>query len=82
MIDHSDPVAVAAVSHRFGPGGAPPLNDEQVKRCVSIRESCRLLAMHLLHSVPPSWERDKALEHLDDTCSYAVRSISRNEGRF
>lgn len=79
MTDHSDPVGRGMVDHRFGDSGVPALNDDQIVRLRSLRESTRLLARHVLMAAPPSWERDQALTHLDDALSWASRAISRNE---
>lgn len=76
--DHSDEVSRSMIDHRFGPSGVPSLSLDQVSRITSLREHARLFARHVLASVPASWERDKAIEDIDNACSWAVRGISRN----
>lgn len=78
LTDHSDEVSRGMVDFRFGPGGVKALTQDQIARITSLREHARLLARHVLADVPPSWERDKALEDIDNALSWAARSISRN----
>jgi hypothetical protein len=80
MTDYSDRVSEMAMDYRFGPGTGAALSDEQVKRLLSLREHCRLMARHVLQHVPPSWERDEALKGIDETMSWSARAISRHEG--
>ncbi len=77
--DHSDPVSRGVIDHRFGPSGIPQFTPEQLERAKSLRENARLLARHILSACPCSWERDRAIEAVDDACSWASRAIARNE---
>jgi hypothetical protein len=77
--DHSDEVTKSIVDHRFGDSGVPTLSDEQVARIRSLREHARLFARHVVSSVPNSWEREKALEEIDNALSWGVKGISRWE---
>lgn len=75
--DFSDPVLDSMIDHRFGPSSVK-LTDDQVARIVSLRDGMRLLARHIASLCPPSWERDKALEALDESHSWTAKSIARN----
>jgi hypothetical protein len=67
------------VDHRFGPSGTPALDADQVHRIEALREGARLYARHVIASCPPSYERDKALESIDNAQSWAARGVARNE---
>ena len=75
--DHSDPVLDSLLDHRFGPSSVT-LSDDQVRRIVSLRDGARLFARHIAALCPPSWEREKALEALDEAHSWIAKSIARN----
>lgn len=78
-VDYSDDVVNGDIDHRLGSSGVSPMDDEQVRRVQSIREVGRQMSRHLARTCPNSWEREKALEHVDDAVSWAVRAISRHE---
>lgn len=73
----SDPVLDGMLDHRFGPSSVK-LDDDQVRRICSMRDGMRILARHIAALCPPSWERDKALEALDEAHSWTAKSIARN----
>ncbi len=79
MSDYSDRVSESWVDHRFGKGTAVTPSEDAAGRILSIREGGRILARQLIAQVPPSFERDQALAHLDDAVSCAARGIVRNE---
>lgn len=80
MVDYSDPVSKGMVDHRLGDSGVGDLEPEQKQRIRALRESGRLFSRHVVASCPPSHERDKALDAIDEATSWAARSIARNEG--
>lgn len=78
-VDYSDPVQNELIDHRLGNGAIGQLTDEQVRRIAGLRESARLFARHVASSCPNSYERDNALQDIDNAASWAARAISRHE---
>lgn len=78
-VDYSDPVQNELIDHRLGPGGVGNLNDEQIRRIASLRESARLFARHVASACPNSYERDNAILEIDNAASWAARAIARHE---
>lgn len=78
-VDYSDPLQEALIDHRLGPGSIGQLSDEQVRRISDLRESARLFARHVAVACPNSYERDNAIQDIDNAASWAARAIARHE---
>lgn len=56
------------------------VSEEQALSMGQVRMQCQSLAVLLLDLVPPGRERRKALEHLEEVSSWAIKGISHSSG--
>lgn len=75
-VEYRDQVSESAIDERFR---LRTMTEEQEERLGSLHRHFHLLCRHVLSSCPPSYERDAALQRLDEACGHAKRSIYRHE---
>lgn len=75
-VAYQDPTAESVIDERFR---LRNMTEEQNERLEELRRHFHLICRHVIRACPPSYERDAALQRLDEASFHAWRAIYRNE---